>query len=435
MYVNTLKPIKSAVIAFANTEGGKLFIGRQDDGSVCGVENVDEVLTKLTNGLRDSVRPDVMMFLDVKVETVDEKPIIVLSVQQGTARPYYLRAKGIRPEGVYVRQGASTVPATDAAILKMIKETSGDRFEDARAINQALSFEAAAAYFRENDLPFERPQMKTLGLIGRDNTFTNLAFLLSDQCLHTIKAAIFDGSGKTVFRDRREFGGSILTQLEDAFAYLDRYCQVRSEFQKLKRIDIRDYPVEAIREALLNAIVHREYGLASSTLIRLFDDRMEFVSYGGLVSGVAYDDIMLGLSALRNPKLANVFYRLHLIEAYGTGILKIKECYRNEKIKPTIEVSSNVFKVTLPNVNFAGHAREKTDDEADRGADQPTSEDVFRIKTVLKLLADKNAISRQDVDRLFAISQTTSSALIRKMLGLGLIKKVRDGRALHYVKA
>lgn len=116
--------IKNTVIAFANCDGGTLYIGVDDDGTVCGVEDVDETILRVTNAVRDAVWPDVTMFLECRNDKIDGKPVIFVSVQRGTARPYYLQGKGIRPEGVYVRQGASTVPATDAAILNMIKETS-----------------------------------------------------------------------------------------------------------------------------------------------------------------------------------------------------------------------------------------------------------------------------------------------------------------------
>src|SRR5699024_11153931 len=126
----------------------------------------------------------------------------------------------------------------------------------------------------------------------------------------------------------------------------------RAEFEGLNRIDKRDYPSEALREALLNAITHRDYSFSGSTLISIFDDRIEFVTIGGLVRGLTFDDIMLGVSALRNQNLANVFYRLKLIEAYGTGILKINESYAECAVKPQFEVTDNAFKITLPNINY-----------------------------------------------------------------------------------
>lgn len=353
--------IKYVVVAFANTDGGKIYIGVDDDGNACGVTEPDTVMLRVTNMIRDVIRPDVTMFTDCGLSEVDSHPVIIITVLRGTARPYYLAGKEVRPEGVYVRQGSSSVPASETAILNMIKETSGDCYEDSRSLNQQLTFEMTAKYFAKKGVDFGKAQMRTLKLIGSDNMYTNLGMLLSDQCVHTLKIAVFQGSQKTVFLDRRELTGSLLEQLEEVYSYIDLSNRTKAEFAGLERIDRRNYPAEAIREALLNAIVHRDYSIQASTLVRIFDDRIEIVSLGGLVRGISYDDIMLGVSVLRNEHLANVFYRLKLIEAYGTGILKIRESYSDSGKKPKIEVSDNAFKITLPNLNFISENEDKNE--------------------------------------------------------------------------
>ena len=418
--------LKYAVVAFANTDGGKIYIGINDDGSVQGVKDTDGTMLRITNMIRDVIRPDVTMFTECAVEEIDGQPVIVVNVQRGTARPYYLSGKGVRPEGVYIRQGASSVPASETAILNMIKETSGDCYEDARSINQQLTFEKADAFFASRKVSFGDQQKRTLNIIGADGTYTNLGMLLSDQCVHTIKLAVFDGSKKTVFRDRKELTGSLLTQLENAYSYINQFNRTRAEFEGLDRIDKRDYPAEALREALLNAITHRDYSFSGSTLISIFDDRIEFVTIGGLVRGLSFNDIMLGVSALRNQKLANVFYRLHLIEAYGTGILKINESYADCDVKPQFEVTDNAFKITLPNINYAGERKElptapiKVKDKADRK------------EIVLQLAEKQGYITRKDVEDKLAVSQSTAILLLRDMVESSLLIKVKDGKQMKY---
>ena len=418
--------LKYAVVAFANTDGGKIYIGINDDGSVRGIQNTDETMLRITNMIRDVVRPDVTMFTECTVEEIDGKTVIVLSVQRGTARPYYLSGKGIRPEGVYIRQGASSVPASETAILNMIKETSGDRYEDARSLNQQLTFEKATDYFAKRNLPFGEQQKRTLNIIGADSTYTNLGMLLSDQCVHTIKLAVFDGSKKSVFRDRKELGGSLLAQLEDAYAYIDQFNRTRAEFEGLERIDKRDYPAEALREALLNAVTHRDYSFSGSTLVSIFDDRIEFVTIGGLVRGLTFNDIMLGVSALRNQNLANVFYRLKLIEAYGTGILKINESYADHSVKPQFEVTDNAFKITLPNINYAGERKE-----------MPTAPVRIKSKSdreeiVLQIAQKQGYILRKDIERELEVSQATAILILREMVDRGLLVKEGTGKQLKY---
>ena len=412
-----VEDIKKTVIAFANTDGGELLIGVDDAGEAVGLADAQDVLLRVSNAIRDAIRPDVTLFTECAVAEVDGKQIVSVTVQRGTARPYYLAGKGIRPEGVFIRQGASTVPASETAILAMIKETSGDHYELARSLHQQLTFDHANTAFAKKDVAFGEPQKRTLHLIGEDGTFTNLALLLSGQCTHTIKLAVFDGGSKTVFKDRREFGGSLFQQLEDVYGFIDRYNNLRSEFSGLDRIDKRDYPTDAIREALLNALVHRDYGLSPATLISIFDNRIEMITIGGLMKGVSLNDIMLGVSALRNPYLADVFYRLNLIEAYGTGMPKITDSYKNFSVQPTVELSDNAFKITLPNTNVKLENALQLDG---------------REKQVLAMLGNASAVTRAQVQNALGISQATAISLLRDMLNNGLLSTEGSGKNLKY---
>lgn len=421
--------IKYAVLAFANTEGGTLYIGINDDGSVEGVENPDAVMLQVMNMIRDTIRPDITVAVDCSTELMENKHVVVLIIQRGVARPYYLDNKGIRPAGVYVRQGASSVPASETAILQMIKESSGDVYEEARSLNQNLTFKEAEAYFAKKHLQFGDAQKRTLQLISADGTYSNLGMLLSDQCISIIKLAVFEGSKKTVFHDRKELSGSLFKQLEDAYAYINQFNYTRSEFPGLERVDTRDYPPEAVREALLNAVIHREYGIGGPTLISIFDDRIEFVTIGGLVKGLSLADIKLGVSMLRNKNLANVFYRLHLIEAYGTGLLKIDECYADCAVKPQLLATDNAFKLVLPNINFAAK-RVKNYSLADESKTASKKEERYQI--VLELARQNSLVTRSMIEKALHVSTSTAVLVLKKMLQLGLLKKYGEGRNVSY---
>lgn len=421
--------IKYAVLAFANTEGGTLYIGINDDGSVEGVENPDAAMLQVMSMIRDTIRPDITVAVDCSTELMENKHVVVLIIQRGVARPYYLANKGIRPAGVYVRQGASSVPASETAILQMIKESSGDVYEEARSLNQNLTFKEAEAYFAKKHLQFGDAQKRTLQLISADGTYSNLGMLLSDQCISIIKLAVFEGSKKTVFHDRKELSGSLFKQLEDAYAYINQFNYTRSEFPGLERVDTRDYPPEAVREALLNAVIHREYGIGGPTLISIFDDRIEFVTIGGLVKGLSLADIKLGVSMLRNKNLANVFYRLHLIEAYGTGLLKIDECYADCAVKPQLLATDNAFKLVLPNINFAAK-RVKNYSLADESKTVSKKEERYQI--VLELARKNSLVTRSMIEKALHVSTSTAVLVLKKMLQLGLLKKYGEGRNVSY---
>ena len=409
------------VIAFANTKGGTLYIGVSNDGSVVGVKNADQVMLQLNNMIRDSIKPDVTMFVGYETQHVTDKDIIAVTIQKGTDRPYYLGSKGLKPSGVYVRNGTSSDPATDTAIRRMIKETDGDSFESMRSLEQNLSFEAAEKQFEKQNIPFDAAKMQTLGMTSADGIYSNVALLLSDQCPSTIKAATFSGEDKGTFRDRREFDGSLFQQMEELYSYLDMRNQTKATFDGLYRIDTRDYPEDALREALLNSLVHRDYSFRASTLVSVYADRIEFVSVGGLPSGIELDDIMLGLSVCRNPKLAAIFYRLQLIEAYGTGMPKIMNAYTETELKPKIEVSSNAFKITLPNRNTGANHTETL-------VGTLKSEE----KRILDFIGSHGHIVRSDVDRLLDVSQATANRILKRMVAEGLIYQDGNGRKTKY---
>ena len=409
------------VIAFANTKGGTLYIGVSDDGSVVGVKNADQVILQLNNMIRDSIKPDVTMFVGYETQYVGDKDIIAVTIQKGTDRPYYLGSKGLKPSGVYVRNGTSSDPATDTAIRRMIKETNGDNFESMRSLEQNLSFEAAEKQFEKQNIPFDTAKMQTLGMISADGIYSNVALLLSDQCPSTIKAATFSGEDKGSFQDRREFGGSLFQQMEELYSYLDMRNQTKATFDGLYRIDTRDYPENALREALLNSLVHRDYSFRASTLVSVYADRIEFVSVGGLPSGIELDDIMLGLSVCRNPKLAAIFYRLQLIEAYGTGMPKIMNAYADTELKPKIEVSSNAFQITLPNRNTGANK-----------AVTLTSTPKSNEKLILDFIDSHGHIVRSDVDQLLDVSQATANRILKQMVAEGLIYQDGNGRKTKY---
>lgn len=418
---NVVADICKEIIAFANTKGGTLYIGVADDGRVLGVENADRVTLQLNHMIRDSIKPDVTMFVHYETQTVDGKQILSVTVQKGTGRPYYLGSKGLKPSGVYVRNGTSADPATDTAIRMMIKETDGDSFESRRSLEQNLTFDAAKAQFARQKVPFDFAKMQTLGLVSQDGIYSNVALLLSDQCPSTIKAATFAGTEKEVFQDRREFSGSLFRQMDDLYAYLDLRNQTKATFQGLYRTDTKDYPEEALRETLMNSLVHRDYSFHASTLVSVYEDRIEVVSVGGLPSGIGLEDILLGLSVCRNPQLAAVFYRLALIEAYGTGMPKIMKAYAGTGLIPRIEVTPHAFKVTLPNCNAAAKAP---------AADLPQTNE----EKILDVLAQTGAITRSEVDTLLNVSQSTANRILKRMVREGLLVQEGRGRMTRYQK-
>lgn len=420
---NLTEDINKEVIAFANTDGGTIYIGVNNKGHEIGIQDIDETYTRLTNIIRDSISPDITLF--VKFELI-KNSIIKITITEGTAKPYYIKKNGMKPSGVYVRQGTSSVQATWEQIRQFIKHTDGDSFEFARSISQEFTFLSAENEFKNRDISFTDEKFISLGLrdAGKD-LFTNLALIISDQCKHTVKVAVFEDSANTIFIDRREFSGSIFKQLHETYNYLMLNNKTVSDIRGLDRFDSIDYPPEAIREALLNALVHRDYSFSGSIIININKDRMEFISIGGLLPGLSANDIINGISQPRNPKLAQIFFRLKHIEAYGTGIRRIFSLYSEFKVKPSISVTENSFRISLPNMNF-NHSQ---DSESKDGAVQQITP---QMQQVVDYLEQYSEINDAEIMSLLNIKTTRAYVITKQMSDMGLIDKIGYGKNSKY---
>lgn len=408
-----------AVIAFANTDGGIVYVGVDDSGNVVGLDNIDDVYTRITNGIRDAIMPDVTMFIKY---TLQENRVVRITVGEGGYKPYYLKSKGLKPSGVFVRQGASSAPASPEQIRMMIKESDGDVFESMRSMKQELTFEYARKVFKRYGVEFSADKYRALGISDpADTLFTNLALILSDQCSHTTKVAVFADSANTEFRDSKEFTGSVFDQLDNAFSYLMLCNKTAAVFRGLERIDMPDYPEEALREALLNALVHRDYSFSGSIIININDTGMEFISIGGLLPGLSPDDIRSGISQPRNKNLAEVFHRLRLIESYGTGVRKIYSLYSKCAVQPRIEVTSNTFKIVLPNMNASGAEGAKT---VSLTAQQ---------QKVYDYIAEHGEMTDTEVQDLLGLKRTRAYTLAKQMCDEGILTSVGRGKEKRYL--
>jgi ATP-dependent DNA helicase RecG len=221
---------------------------------------------------------------------------------------------------------------------------------------------------------------------------------------------VFGGIKKGEFKTRKEVSGSLLRQTRSAFDFLSLSNNLAASVSGLDRIEQYDYPEIAVREAILNAIVHRDYGFSGSIIVNLYDDHAEFVSLGGLISGLRTEDLFLGISQPRNEKLANVFYRLKHIEAYGTGLKLIMQHYDELAVKPEIVATHNAFVLSLPNMNYAKPLR-------------TVSEPRRQHKVILNYLQNNPFVTNEIVQKLLSVKQTRAYKIIREMMDEKLITK------------
>lgn len=412
--VELTKDIKKEIVAFANTGGGKIYIGIDDDGNVVGLNNIRKDMEVLSGMIKDGISSDLTLYTKINNEKIDGKDIIVLDVLSAPNKPYCLADKGFKPSGVYLRNGNTCIPATEELIKKMIVDNQSTSFEETVSTLQDLHFEYFNKVFKDKGIDINENTKRTLNIANLDGNYTNLGLLMSDECPYSIKCSLFEGNNSLIFKDRKEFTGCVIKQVNEIVEYINKfYNKVYGNFEGLERKDVWDYPLSAIRETILNAVIHRDYNFSGSILVSLYDNHLEVTSLGGLLKGLKLEDLYYGISQTRNKNLANIFYRLNYVESFGTGIKRIMESYANYHKKPEIKFTDNVFKIILYNVNYV---------------DNVSQEDI-----IIDYLKEYGEINRVKVEEILNVSTTRAKTIIKKMVDNRLIKANDTGRNTSYI--
>jgi len=422
------KDIIKEIIAFLNTKGGKIYIGIDDQGDVIGVSDIDKVINQLSSAIQDGIRPDAKVFISIEILEGD---VICIDVKEGSAKPYYIQGKGLRPEGVYVRLGSTSVPSSEAGIKQMLIASTHVTYELMPCSNQELDFSSAEKVFSDNQLSFEPSDYKKLSMIDENNRYTNIALLLSEQCKHTIKIAVFGQDDEFEFLDRREFTGSVFSVLKDTLQYLDLNNHLHAKIVEYQRVEQHDYNKEILREGLLNSIIHRDYSYSGPILISIYKNRLEITSLGGLVYGISFNDIGAGISQSRNPFLATIFYRLKYIEAYGTGIRKIRREYKEFDLSELIQVTDNTFKLILWNKNRASQVKDSNRLAVKEEIASYLTTNIEE-KEVLQLFDKETIITRGEVQKRLEFGQTKAGLLLSRLVDKGILFREGKGKQTIY---
>lgn len=397
-----------------NTKGGRVYIGINDDGSVCGVDNPKEIIEKISNMISDSIEPSssfVTSFTVIKEK--ENKNVIKIEIVKGSNPPYYIKSKGVNEKGVYVRVGSTSRPSSIEDIKNMIIESKNITFESNVSINQNLTFEYFKSVLERQNIEFTENLEHTLGLRNDEDKYTNLGLILSDNSPYIIKLALYNDTSLNSFYDRKEFEGSILKQIDSVLEYFKLINKISGEIIGTERIDKPDYPIESLRESIVNSVIHKDYSINASTLIHVFTDRIQISSIGGIYGGIPLNTILKGgISITRNPKLQTILLRLKKVESLGTGISRIMKAYEENVIKPNIEVTDSSFTIVIPKLSY------NTKEE----------------QIVINYLNEHGSITREEFEKLFGISKTNAVVKIRKMIKEGIISTKGNGRNIKYVR-
>ena len=317
-----------SVVAFLNYPGGgEILMGVDNDGSIAGVADVDSAQLKIVDRIKNNIRPATLGLFDVAHEQRDGKDIIRVVVSAGQQRPYYLRARGMTEDGCFIRVGSSSQPMTERMIEELLAKRQHSSIQTMRSPRQRLTFRQLKIYYEEKQLSPNKEFLQSLELADDDGAFNYAAYLLADDNGVSIKVAKYAGTDKYDLVENEEYGNRCL--LTATHRVLERLESENRTFTKIgypARIEKSMVDKTALREAIINAIVHNDYSL-TVPLVEIFSDRITVTSAGGLVSGLSQEDFFNCRSMPRNRILMRVFRDVELVESLGSGMTRILSSY------------------------------------------------------------------------------------------------------------
>ena len=429
------------VVAFANGEGGRIIFGVDDKTrTVVGIpkEQVFSEIDAITTAISDSCEP--VIIPDVYLQTIEDKTLIITEISPGRQRPYYIKSMGIK-EGTYIRVSGTSRPAGRDLTAEMYYEDEGRSYdmvirrdltvtEDEIAELCRRMKEVAIAYSKsEAQKEAVRDVTKNVllswGLLAEDETGTihptnGFVFLLGkDPFLSYIQCGMFKGTTRAVFVDKREYGGPLWEQVEEAFQFVLRNIHLGARLEGLYRKDIYELPPDSIRELIINAVMNCSFLQNSHIQVAVYDNRLEITSPGGLMPGVTLERMKEGYSKIRNRALAHAFSYMNLIEAWGSGIPKLMKAmkdyglsepefvdmeiafrinlYRSQDGLNTNQVSNQVAQKTNRNMN---KPNQDTNQDANQ-ANGELSQDEISLKKeeilLVRLIADEPKITQMEM--------------------------------------
>ena len=351
------------IVAFANTQGGKLIVGVDDKThQIVGVENdiLFQLMDGIANAISDSCVPQIIP--DIEPHTAEGKTVIVVSVEAGKNRPYYLKAKG-KDNGTYIRVAGTSRQAFSEKIKELEMEGARISWDELTCVGYPISEEATEKLCRDIETFRKKTGMKEHSVKKEQLINWKILKEKEEQLLATnayalltsdyfpfskTQCAVFKGTDRAVFLDKREFAGPIYSQIENAVDFVLRNIRLGAIIDGLVRKETYELPPEAIREMIVNAHCHRNLLDESCIQVAVYDDRLEITSPGGLYNGMTYEEVMNGHSKIRNRGIANIFSQMGLVEAWGSGIKRIFNAAKEYGLpEPRFQEFDNMFRVEL----------------------------------------------------------------------------------------
>lgn len=317
------------VIAFLNyKEGGIIYIGINKNGQAVGIKDIDLTQLQIKDRIKNNIQPSTLGLFDVTVETIDNKVVIKVIISSGTEKPYYLRKRGRTPEGCYIRVGSSKERMTERMIEEMFSKRIKNSLKEIEAPRQDLTFRQLKIHYEGNGMTLNDNFARNLNLLTDEGKYNYNAYLLADENDISIKLVKYLGTNKMELVENQEYGYCCLITATQRI--LDRLTAENTVYAKIEyngRKEVEMIDSKALKEAIINAMVHSDYTLTTTPIIELYSDRIEITSGGGLPQGLSQEEFLEGVTAPRNKELIRVFKDVDLIENIGSGVLRILDAY------------------------------------------------------------------------------------------------------------
>ena len=327
--------LERSVVAFLNTfEGGILYIGIDDDGTAVGVPEMDMVQRKIIDRIKNNISPSVLGLFDVAVEKIDGIPVIKTIISSGMEKPYYIRSQGRSERGCFIRVGSSVQPMTTQMIDDLYARHRPVSIGNIPAPRKNLTFEQLEIYYQAKKLKLNEQFKTSLELLTSDGKDNFTAYMLADENGVSIKVAKYAGKNKVDLIENYEYGYCCLIKATNQM--LDRLDVENRIFTKItskERIEKQMVDRTALREAVINAVVHNDYSKNAVPTVEIFSDRITITSYGGLPQGLSRESFFECCSVPRNRELMRVFRDVGLVEQLGSGMGRILDAYDKSVFK------------------------------------------------------------------------------------------------------
>ena len=359
------------VIAFLNyKEGGIIYVGINKNGQVAGVENTDLTQLQIKDRIKNNIQPSTLGLFDVTVETIENKEVIKVIISSGTEKPYYLRKKGRTPEGCYIRIGSSKERMTERMIEEMFSKRIKNSLKEIEAPRQDLTFRQLKIHYEGNGMTLNDNFARNLNLLTDEGKYNYNAYLLADENNISIKLVKYLGTNKMELIENQEYGYCCLITATQRI--LDRLTAENTVYAKIEyngRKEVEMIDSKALKEAVINAMVHSDYTLSTTPIIELYSDRIEITSGGGLPQGLSQEEFLEGVTAPRNKELIRVFKDVDLIENIGSGVLRILDAYD----KSCFKFMEHFLRVSFKYKENPFEYEEKTDKKTTKKTDKKTT--------------------------------------------------------------